>query len=401
MPDFYVGRQPIFDKKLNVVGYELLYRPHDASRAGVINGDQATSQVLLNSFVEIGLPRLVGSRSAFVNLTRKFIVNSDLLPPEKDQLVLEVLENVEPDQELVDAVRKLSADGYRIALDDFIFHEHLRPLVELADIIKIDLRALDRDTLEEHVRALADYPAKLLAEKVETPEELEHCQQLGFDYFQGYFLCCPRNIKGRRLPANKVNTMRLVSKLQDPATDLDHLEEIIAQDVTLSYKLLRYLNSAAFTGRKKISSIRHAIVYLGHRAIKNWATLIALADIDDKPNELINTALMRAKMCELLARALDKQDRESAFTVGMFSVLDAMLDTPLPDLVADLPLSSEVTEALLHHQGEFGCVLQTAVAYDRGEWEHINCPGVADDLLPDIYLMAVEWAREMLNSMPA
>jgi len=401
MPDFYVGRQPIFDRKLSVVGYELLYRPHDATRAGVINGDQATSQVLLNSFVEIGLPRLVGERSAFVNLTRNFIVNSDLLPPEKDQLVLEVLENVEPDEELVDAVRKLSNDGYRIALDDFIFHDKLRPLVELADIIKIDLRALDRDTLEEHVRLLSQYPAKLLAEKVETPEELDHCQKLGFDYFQGYFLCCPRNIKGRRLPANRVNTMRLVAQLQDPATDLEQLETIIAQDVTLSYKLLRYLNSAAFSGRKQISSIRHALVYLGHRAIKNWATLIALADIDDKPSELINAALIRAKMCELLARALDKQDRESAFTVGMFSVLDAMLDTPLPDLMADLPLSPEITEALLHHQGEFGCVLQTTIAYDRGDWEHINCPGVADDMLSDIYLMAVEWAREMLTSMPA
>jgi EAL and modified HD-GYP domain-containing signal transduction protein len=399
MTDFYLGRQPIFDRALAVIGYELLYRPHDAARAGDFDGDQATSQVLLNSFVEIGLPKLVGERSAFINLTRNFLVNHDLLPPASDRIVLEVLETIEVDDELVAAIRSLRDKQYTIALDDFAYNDALRPLVELADIVKIDLRALDEATLREHVAILRDYPVKLLAEKVETPQELDRCRELGFDYFQGYFLCCPRNIKGKRLPANRVNTLRLVAKLQHPRSNIDELEEIIAQDVTLSYKLLRYLNSAAFFGRKEITSIRHAIVYLGNRAIKNWGTLIALADIDDKPVELITTSLVRGRMCELLAKATGKADTASAFTVGMFSVLDAMMDAPLPELVAELPLSESISEALLHHQGEFGNLLQSAVAYDRGDWEHIVCPELQETDIAGIYVQAVEWAGDMMATL--
>jgi EAL and modified HD-GYP domain-containing signal transduction protein len=402
MPEFYIGRQPIFDVNLRVMGYELLYRPHDGTRAGVIDGDQATSQVILNSFMEIGLQKLVGPHYAFINLTRNFILNSDLLPSEKDQVVLEVLENIDVDEPLVQGIRALAAKGYRIALDDFVFHDNLCPLVEIADIIKIDLRALDPPTLEEHVKILSEYPVKLLAEKVETHEELELCRQLGFEYFQGYFLCCPRTIKGRRLPGNRINTLRLMAKLQDPANSLSDLESIIAQDVTLSYKLLRYINSAAFLGRKEINSIRHAIVYLGTKTIKNWATLIALAAIDDKPSELITTALIRGRMCESLAESLGKEDTQSAFTVGMFSVLDALLDRPLQALIEELPFSIQIREALLHHQGPYGQILQSTIAYDRGDWEHINCcDQVEERKISDIYLGALQWAEETMSNVAA
>lgn len=399
MTDFYLGRQPIFDRTLAVVGYELLYRPHDAAHAGTFDGDQATSQVLLHSFVEIGLTKLVGEHSAFINLTRNFLTNHDLLPPASDRIVLEILESIDVDEELVAAVRSLREKQYTIALDDFAFNETLRPLVELADIVKIDLRSLDHATLREHVEILKAYPLKLLAEKVETPEEMDLCRELGFDYFQGYFLCCPRNIQGKRLPANRINVLRLVAKLQHPETSVDELEQIIAQDVTLSYKLLRYLNSAAFFGRKEITSIRHAIVYLGGRAVKNWGTLIALADIDDKPAELIATSLVRGRMCELLAHAAGKSDTASAFTAGMFSVLDAMMDAPLPELVEELPLSRAIREALLHHQGEYGGILQSAVAYDRGEWEHIVCLELEAAEIADSYVAAVEWAGDMLATL--
>lgn len=399
MQEYFLARQPIFDRALHVVAYELLYRNRDNATAEVLDGDQATSQVLLNSFVEIGLPKLVGERSAFINLTRKFLLNDELLPPPSERIVLEVLEGMTVDAELIGAVAGLSRKGYTIALDDFIFNEELRPLVELADIIKIDLRALDQATLHEHVALLREFPLKLLAEKVETPEEFDLCKELGFELFQGYFLCCPRNIKGKCLPANRANTLKLVSSLQRNDIGIDELEHIISQDITLGYKLMRYLNSAAFFGRKEISSIRHAIVYLGHRSIRNWATLIALAEIDDKPVELISTSLVRARMCELLVEATGIDGAHGAFTVGMFSVLDAMMDAPLDELVAELPFSDEISIALLNHQGPYGAALQSTIAYDRGEWAHIKSAPPIGEEIANIYVSSVEWARAMLGGL--
>lgn len=394
MQELFLGRQPIFDRQLKVVGYELLYRAGDVARAEIVNGDEATARVLLNSFVEIGLPKLVGPRTAFINLTRHFIVNEDLLPPASEHVVLEVLEDIEVDDELIGAVSRLAARGYTIALDDFVYNDSLRPLVEVADIVKIDLRALDPAALSRHVALLTQYPVRLLAEKVETPDELNTCLELGFELFQGNFLCSSRNVYSRRLPANRMSILRLLAKLQRPQTTVDELEQIIAQDVTLSFKLLRYLNSAAFFGRREITSIRHAIVYLGERAVRTWASLIALAAIDDKPPELIATSLVRGRMCELLAGAARREEPAAAFIAGMFSVLDAIMDAPLPELLDELPLAEPIRDALLYHRGPFGDILENAVAYDRGEWDQVGCAGLDPGEIGAFYVQAVQWSRD-------
>ncbi|MCC6207450.1 MAG: HDOD domain-containing protein [Gammaproteobacteria bacterium] len=402
MQHYYIGRQPIFDVQQNVIGYELLYRRQEqTTQARVIDGDQATSQIFINSFLEMGLDKVVGKHQAFINVTRHFITNIDLLPPPSSQLVLEILEDIEIDNTIISAVRKLKQMGYIIALDDFIYHPDLKPLVNEANIVKLDVQALNDMELEEHVSILNKYPIKLLAEKIETPEMFDRCKGLSFDYFQGYFLCKPRVLTGRRMPANRVNTMRMMAELQNPAINIKELEALISQDPTMSYKLMRYINSAAFTLSKKVDSIHHAIVYLGEKEIKRWATLIALTGIDDKPDELITTSLIRSKMCELLAESCSSANKDSAFIVGLFSTLDAMMDRPLPEILGALPLSPEITEALISRKGPYAAILNSVIAYEHGEWDKLESTAISKETITEIYLNSLNWADTIMQGIKA
>lgn len=396
MQEYYLGRQPIFNADLEVAGYELLYRSHDMDSS--VDGDQATSHVLLNSFWETGLEKIVGKHAAFVNLTRRFILNESLIPPPSDQLVLEILEDIEVDDELLTAVGNLKAKGYTIALDDFIYHPKLQPLVRMADIIKIDILALNHQEIDEHLFTLRKFPLKLLAEKVETPEEFDWCKSRGFDYFQGYFLCKPRIIKGRRMPTNRLNTLRLMAELQEPDLEANRLEQIISQDVTMSYRLLHYINSAAFA-TKKIESIRHAIIYLGKQEICKWASLALLAGIDDKPEALTMTALVRARMCELLAETDAQLNTSTAMMIGLFSTLDAMLDISLEEILTDIPLTDDARRALLRHEGPYASILSCTLAYESGTWEEIDFDDEDQTRLISIYLRSIGWAEAMVGSL--
>lgn len=394
MLDVFVGRQPIYDRQLDVFAYELLFRSGEVNQAGVLDGDQATSQVILNTFMEIGLDTIVGTKQAFINLTRDFILRdySDVFPA--GRVVMEVLEDIAVDAELIEAVRGLSTQGYTIALDDFIYHESLHELVEVADIIKVDIMALDRAALQEHVTILRHYDVKLLAEKVETQDDFKYCKDLGFDFFQGYFFCKPEIIKGQRVPANRLVILQLLAKLQDPEADFQELESIIGRDVSLSYKLLRVINSAFYSLPRKIESLRQALLMLGTKFIASWVSIFILAGIDDKPHELMITAMVRAKMCELLALALGQRNKEAFFTVGLFSALDALMDSPMQEVLASLPLSDEITAALLAHEGLLGDALRCVLAYERGEWDHVACLDLDRVAITDAYLGAITWAAE-------
>ncbi len=393
MQHYHIGRQPIFDARQRVIGYELLYRHRGSAFSNVTDGDQATSQIIVNSFWEMGLGKVVGAHKAFVNVTRNFLINSELLPPPGDQLVIEILEDILVDSEITAAVKDLKNRGYVIALDDFTYHPDLTPLLELADIVKLDVLGLDNEQVREHLGILRRYPVKLIAEKVETPEMFDLCRNLGFDYYQGYFLCRPRVLTGKRLPANRVNAMRMMAKLQRPELDIRGLEELVSQDPTMSYKLLRYINSAAFSPGSKIDSIHHAIVYLGEREIRRWASLIALTGIDDKPEELITTALIRAKMCELLAESARQANKDSAFMVGLFSTLDALMDQTIDTVLGLLPLSPEITEALLNRSGFYARLLETTIAHERGDWDDVDSAGIDQQTISSAWLSALEWAE--------
>jgi c-di-GMP phosphodiesterase len=395
MSDVFVGRQPIYDRQLNVVAYELLFRSRgDVNRAEITDGNQATSQVVHDAFMEIGLDLLVGSKRAFINLTRDFILQDFTALFSTDRVVLEVLEDIVIDAELIEAVRRLSVQGYTIALDDFIFYEHLRPLVEVADIVKVDILALTRPELQRCVAQLSCYNVQLLAEKVETRDAFAVCQELGFDYFQGYFLCQPDIVTRERSPANRTVLLNLLAKLQNPQTAVHELESILRQDVALSYKLLRLINADPGTPRA-VESIHQALSGLDAKFIAAWGSLLMLADIDDKPHELMVTAMVRGKMCELLAEAMGAPAQERFFTVGLFSVLDAMLDSSMADLLPSLPLAADVAQALLRHEGILGQTLQCVLAYERRDWDHLDALGLERHTIRDAYLNALTWTSNV------
>lgn len=399
MPDIYVGRQPIYNRELGVYGYELLFRTGqvNAASAGYVSSDGATSTTLINTFLEIGLERLVGKRYAFINLSEQFLLEEDSLPISPEQVILEVLEDVPVNMRLLKAVKRLSEKGFIIALDDYIYNPAHKPLVAMADIIKIDIKQLTEKQLIEHVRTLKKFSAKLLAEKIETIEEYEFCLKLGFDYFQGYFLSRPRIIKSQSLPTNKVAVLNVLSVLQNPDADTEDVEEAISFDVSMSYKILKLINSSFFSFSREIESIRQAIVLLGRKQLSSWASMIALSQLDDRPSEMIRLAMTRAKMCEMLAEKAGLNAIESYFTAGLFSALDILMERDISEVIKPLPLSEEIVAALLKRQGPIGEALQCAIAYELAEIETAQFNQLSAD---DIYVAnveAVSWANMVMD----
>ena len=400
MDNLYIARQPVFDLNNAVIGYELLYRANVINRANIIDADQATCETILNSFMHIGIDNLVGSALAFINLPREFVVNESLMPMFRDQSVLELHESIRADKKVVSGVKRLKADGCRIALDDFVFSKSLAPLIELADFVKIDVRTLSTSELTRLVALLQPYDAKLVAEKVETAEAYRVCSDIGFDYFQGFFFSYPVVLTRKTLPSNKLVVLKLLSKLHDPDTESDELETILAQDIALSYKLLRYINSAAFALRREVDSIRDAIVLLGRDNLANWATLILMSKlIDSKPAELIKTGMIRGKMCELLAQSRHPEIKSQMFVIGLFSVLDALMDQPLIDLLDNVILATPIKLALLDQSGSQGDLYRQVLEYERCHWDELDRLNASADDYARSYINAVQWADQNLNAL--
>ncbi len=393
MQDVYIGRQPIYGRNLDVYAYELLFRGGLVDFADFAEGDRATSQVILNAFTEIGLDRVVGERLAFLNLTRGFIIGEYPLPIPHEKVVLEVLEDVRPEPVVLAGLRDLKSRGYTIALDDFVLTNDTEGLLEVADIVKVDCLDLGADEIKKQVEPLRRFPVKLLAEKIETQEQFNVCRDIGFDYFQGFFLSRPNVIHDRGLGANRVNLLRLLAELQDPASTFDRVHDLVSQDVALSYKLLRHINTAAYGLRRRIESVRETLVYLGLDTVRNLACLFLLASVDDKPHDLLMTSMLRGKMCALLAAGVDEVEMHRAFTVGLFSALDALMDCPMTLVLEKLPLAEDIRNALLDRKGGLGEVLATTLAYERGDWESVSCSGLSRGQIKAAFLGAVEWVE--------
>lgn len=397
----YVGRQPIFDRNLKVYAYELLYRSGMSGGAaqGRVSGDRATTDTIVNAFLEIGLERLVGTRCGAINLTEDFLLGDNKLPFSPQQIILEILEDVPVSEALIAAVTRLKREGYTIALDDYLFNPAHEPLLRLADIVKIDILALDAQQLEEHVHVLRRFDVKLIAEKVETPQEFIRCRDLGFDLFQGYFLSRPQIVSAERLPSNRLAILNLLAVLNNAEAEPEDLAEAINADVAVSYKLLKVLNSAAINLPRKVESIQQGVVLLGRRKLVSWASMLAVSTMDDRPAELVRTAMIRAKMCELLAEQAGLGPLESYCTVGLFSALDLLMQQPLAKLIQPLPLSGDIVAGLLHREGKLGAALDCAIAYETGDWEKIRFDKLtADDILV-ANIEAVTWANALLDSL--
>lgn len=389
----FIGRQPIFDRDLQVYGYELLFRDGRVDAAAIVDGDQATAQTLVNGIMDFGLEQLVGDKLAFVNLTRNFLLEQERLPAMQKRLVLEILEDIRPDPEILTALQKLAGRGYIIALDDFNYREELLPLVASARILKLDLPQIGMDALPRHVQRLQPYKLRLLAEKVETHEQFELCKSLGIDYFQGFFLSRPVTLARKRLPANKLAVLQILARVQDPNASMGELEKLISTDVSLSYRILRFVNSVQFATSKPIDNVRRAIVMTGLAQIRTWVSLIMLSKLDDKPPELIRIALVRSRLCELFSRRLALAAPETHATAGLFSTLDALLDQPLEEILQSLPLNAEIASALIEGRGRIGEVLQCALACERGDWDAASRLGLEEHILSSTYLEAIAWAE--------
>jgi EAL and modified HD-GYP domain-containing signal transduction protein len=390
-----VARQPICDTSQRTIGYELLYRHSRENFATIRNPDQATAHVVVNSFLEIGLDRMVGSSLAFINVTRDFILSDFCRSLPKDRVVFEILEGTVADRPLIEAVQRLSEDQYRFALDDFAFEPSRLPLLPFCSYVKVDLRLVDRSTIWKELGPLKGGRAKLVAEKVESFEEFDFCKAAGFQYFQGYFFCRPRILSSSRMPPTRVALCRLLSKLQQHDISVREVEEVVEEDISLSYRLLRYINSACVALPKKIDSISHAVRLVGLDSIKLLASLIMLTSLDDKPRELLITSLVRARMCALLAAHLKNPNPEGAFTVGLFSALDAFLDCSMQEALSLLPLSDDIRQALLTHTGALGQILQCTLACEQEEWEAPELRRLESGIVGQSYVTALEWAQNL------
>ncbi len=400
MANIFIGRQPIFDRKMRVIAYELLYRHADVDRAIISDFDAASSEVVVNSLIDIGLDRLVGHAKAYCNFTRGFLIRGAGISLAPEQLVVEVLENVRPEPEILAALKQLAAAGHQIALDDFVLSNETQELVEYADIVKVDILAQSRAQVASQVFRLRKLKElKLLAEKVETHDDFQYCQKLGFDYFQGFFFSKPQVMSGRKIAPSRLAMLRLMTELQRPEIDIDVLQQIIETDVNLCVKLLRQINSCFYSLLSEVKSVRQAIVYLGVNHIRNWACVVALGSIDDKPQEVVTMSLVRAKMCELLGGAQDDELNSEFFTVGLFSMLDTIFDSSMGKVLENMPLDSEVKAALLHRQGTFGRVLANVEAHEKGEWDSVERGGYGQKQIMDAYIEALEWARTVLDNM--
>lgn len=397
--DVLLARQPIFDRKLEVHAYELLFRSSDRNAAEFLDGDKASCEVLLNAYTGLSLETLTQPFPAFVNLTRNLLIAARVPPFPPDQVVIEILEDVVVDEKLVEIVREAAAQGYRFALDDFVVQDQYKPLLPLVSYVKLDVMAHDETSLAQHVAELRAYPVKLIAEKIETHEDYKRCLALGFDYFQGYFLCRPRIIKGQKVQSASHVILKLLQELQDPKITPQRIEGLLAQDSALSFKLLRIINSAAYNLPRKVESLRQAVNLLGMNQIRSWAAIIALSGKTDKPRELAQTLLVRARFCELVAEAQGFAGPGSYFMAGLLSGLDALLDTEMAPMLAQLPISEDITLAILGHQGAIGSVLDAAIALEQGDWDKLLTHGVPEDQIQQSYVRAVIWARELMEAM--
>jgi EAL and modified HD-GYP domain-containing signal transduction protein len=392
--NIFVARQPIYNQNLEVLAYDLLFRYSETNEAGGIEAYQASAQVLLNTFVEIGLDKLVGNNRAFIRFSRGFLLLDYVKLFPSDRIGIEV-KDIVVGNDLLEVVGALSVRGYTIILDDFIYHDDLLPLVELADIVKLDMSKMNRTELAEQVVLLKPLSVQLLAKKIETRDDFDYCNNLGFDYFQGFFFCQPEVVQGRRMPANRLAMLQLISALQNPAVDYDEIEILISKDVALSYRLLNLINSAYYARTQKIDSIRQCLLLLGMKAIKTTVSLLLLSNIDDKPHELLTTAMIRAKMSEQIAIEMGYREAQKFFLVGLFSVLDALLDRSMRELLQNLPLQEDIHKALLGQEGILGTIKSCVLAYERGKWNEIKALGLDDVLVIEAYLNAISWANDM------
>ena len=400
----HVARQPILDERGRVFGYELLYRHAPGDTACTANGDLASARVLTGALLDLGLETLTGGRHAFLNVTRPLLLGDidTLVPPHG--VVIELLESVEIDQEVIDVCRDLHARGYRLALDDFVADSDAEALLPHVAFVKVDVLNTPPETVDALAPRLSRAGVRMLAEKVESREVFERTRSAGYTLFQGYYFCRPVIQSGAALPSQQLAYLRLLAAMSKPDLTTAEVERLVKQDVSLSLRVLRSVNAAAYPIRTEVRSIGQALLLLGIDPIRKWTMVWCLAGLSGGATpELATLALLRGRACELLGEYLPIADSSELFLVGLFSLLDVMLSRTMTHALEGLPLSSATIAALQGDPNTLRSVLEAVIAYERGEWDDAaalaaGCQAPAS-ALPDSYTSALKWGQEVLRAI--
>jgi EAL and modified HD-GYP domain-containing signal transduction protein len=386
MGELLIGRQPIYDRALQVVGYELIHHAE-----GVPAGEASPGQVL-DALMELGMDHLVGPHPAWIGVTGGWLTSDRLLALPPERLVLQIPRDALAEPGLRPSVVALAERGFRFALAPYVPGPDADALLPHVRMAKLNLDGDDPGTVEKALATLRAHGTQVVADHVETPEVFEQCRATGFQRFQGHFLSKPQLVQARRLPAGKAALLKLLAELNDPRTDAQRIEALVARDPGLTTRLLKHINAPYFGLSRTVESMRQAVVLLGLDAVRRWATLIMLVELSDKPQALMGTALVRARMCEDLGTAGGHTAPGMFFTVGLLSVLDALTDVPMHELVVQFPLAEPVRDALLEREGPAGDALSVAVAYERGLWDELTRLPLPPGAVRNAYVEAVTWA---------
>lgn len=404
-----LARQPIFDRDDRLVGYELLYRRHQAESQAVQPEQgshvQMSSDTIAGTFLGLGIQRVTGGKRAFVNVDRALLLSGGAHVLDPHAVVLEILETVAADSEVVAACETLVESGYSLALDDFVYDPTYDPLLRMASIVKVDVLGRSACDLREQVDRLRRFDVTCLAERVESRAVRDECAALGFSLFQGYYFARPETLASREVSLEHANLIRLLNLLRDPDTTDVAIEAVFRADVRLTYRLLRIVNSAS-SGHTGVTSIGHGIRLLGRSTLHRWMSLLLVSSLATRTgssrDELVELALVRARFSELLMDALGRRaDGSASFVAGLFSLLDALLQVPMAELVERVNLTPALRDALLDRRGPFAATLRLIEAYEETRsgdlLPAVNMVGIAIDELPELYAQSVEWARSTLG----
>ncbi len=392
-----LARQPILDAKQSIYGYELLYRSHgSATSAEIFDDVSATAQVVSTGLLEIGMSNLVGTNKAFVNFPRTYLLNPSGVPLDREQVVIEVLDNANFDAVLLASLRKWKNAGYDIALDDFRFEAKLTPFIELARFVKLDLQVLGRDAFMAELEALKNFDIKVIVCKVENWDEFNFCRMLDVDYFQGYFFEKPETIERKAVKVNSMTLLQLMAELlKTNELSVDELDRIVSQDVGLVHKLLKYLNSPVTGLIASVDSVKLAIVLVGAEQLKSLTSLLLMSEMVGDRHALLQQVLIRAKHAELFAVDMGYTNQDKYFLAGMLSMIDVCMGMDLPDVLASLPLPGELASAIVNRSGKIGLTLTQIEQYSKG---HQITGTVSQESLKETYLEAIAWVDHFLST---
>ncbi|KOA19514.1 biofilm formation regulator HmsP [Clostridium homopropionicum DSM 5847] len=400
--EVFVARQPILDKNNKVIAYELLFRSSMNNSFSNSDGDKATLEVINNSFINIGIDKIVGNKKAFINFTEKILKSDvvDILSPKL--IVIEVLENVEPTEEIFNVCKSLKNKGFILALDDFVFNSKYINLLKIADIIKVDFTITKGYERKRIIELVKNKNIKFLAEKVETVEEFKQAVAFGYSYFQGYYFSKPLIVSEKMIPENKLVNLKILRELNKEHFSMDNLINLIKRDIALSYKFLKLINSANFGFKSRITSLNQAAALLGEEEVKRWLYFIVVNTIgEDKPEIITVNTLTRARFSELIFEAIDLKEKAfHGYLTGMLSMMDVILDRPMYEILNELLILPDVKEALLGERVNiYSKILNLVISYEKGQWTKVF--SIAKELkldekcLPRAYIDAIQWAKEV------